>query len=165
MAGLFLVGCTQPASRVTPSATLAPTPTPACHQAGTTRDDHVFFPDTGENHSILVYLPPCYAEYTGAHFPVLYWTTYYGQSLFDTADRLAGEGFVPAFIIVVLDISPVKGYGADAQIINDVVPYIDAHYRTQADPRSRSITGISHGAAIAVRAAFQPPHLLAAWLS
>jgi enterochelin esterase-like enzyme len=37
------------------------------------------------------------------------------------------------------------------------VPYIDLHYHTQADPLHRSITGISHGAAIAVRAAFRPP--------
>jgi enterochelin esterase-like enzyme len=40
-----------------------------------------------------------------------------------------------------------------------VIPYIDAHYRTLPDRGHRSITGISNGAAIAARAAFQAPNL------
>ena len=159
MAITLLVGCAKPAIMATPSPTRVPTATPACYQLGTASMDRVFFPDTGENHAIRVYLPPCYTEYTEAAFPVLYWTTDYGQTLFDTADKLIGQGDVPPSIIVVVDISPVKGYGADAQIVNYVVPYIDAHYRTKADPQHRSITGISHGAAIAIRAAFRPPNL------
>jgi enterochelin esterase-like enzyme len=59
----------------------------------------------------------------------------------------------------MLEISPTKGYGADARIVDRVVPYIDSHYHTQPDRLHRSITGISHGAAIAVRAAFRPPNI------
>jgi enterochelin esterase-like enzyme len=126
---------------------------------GTTGNDSVFFPDRGEDHAFLVHLPPCYAEYSEAAFPVLYWTNGYGQFVFDTADTLIGQGDVPPFIIVMLYIDPAKGAGADAEIINYVVPYIDSHYRTQADSLHRSITGTSNGAAIAIRAAFQPPNL------
>jgi len=77
----------------------------------------------------------------------------------DTADRLIRQGDIPSFIFVMIDISPTNGYGADTQIVNYVVPYIDLHYHTQPDRLHRSITGSSHGAAIAVRAAFQPPSI------
>ena len=136
-----------------------PTLSPKCHDFGTTETDRVFFPDSGENHEFTVYLPPCYAEYSDSAYPVLYWTAAGGPEIFDRADGLIRQGELPAFIIVMLEISPTKGYGADAQIVKYVVPYIDSHYHTQAERLGRSITGISHGAAIAVRAAFRPPHV------
>jgi enterochelin esterase-like enzyme len=156
---LLLVGCAGPGAISTPTATLLPSPTPACHQPGTIITDRVFFPENEENHVINVYLPPCYAQYTDSAYPVLYWTDIYGQFLFDTADRLIGLGDVPAFIYVMIDIDPNKSYGADAQIVDHVVPYIDSHYRTRADRLHRSITGISNRAAIAIRAAFRPPRI------
>ena len=137
----------------------SPTPLPECPQPGTTVTDKVFFPDSGETHAFTLYLPPCYAEYGEAAYPVLYWTAAGGPEIFDSAGRLIRRGETPAFIIVLLEISPVKGYGADAQIVDYIVPYIDSHYRTQANRPGRSITGISHGAAIAVRAAFRPPNV------
>jgi enterochelin esterase-like enzyme len=156
LAALFLFGCSRPA--LTTSPTPAPTPTPACQQPGTTRADRVLFPDSGEQHGFLLYLPPCYAD-SGATYPVLYWTSAGGQGIFDLADQLIRQGELPAFIIVMVDISPTQGFGADAQIVDAVVPYIDSHYRTQADRLHRSVTGISHGAAIAARAAFRPPNV------
>jgi enterochelin esterase-like enzyme len=154
-AGFLLATCAGPGRPSTPS----PDPMPACHQAGTTQKDSVFFESRGENHEFVVHLPPCYADDNQASFPVLYWTNAYGQIVFDTADKLSGQGEVPPFIIVMVYINPAKGLGADEQIVDDVVPYIDAHYRTRADPLHRSITGISHGGAIAIRAAFRPPNL------
>ncbi len=142
-----------------PAAALMPAPAPECHQSGTTKTDEVFFPESGETHGFMVYLPPCYAENLDSAYPVLYWTSAGGQGIFDTVDNLIRQGDTPAFIVVNVDISPVKGYGADAQIVDDVVPYIDSHYRTQADRLHRSITGFSHGAAIAARAAFRPPYI------
>ena len=142
---------------VTP--TLISTPAPECHQSGTTKSDEVFFPETGETHTFMIYLPPCYAEDTSFTYPVLYWTSAGGSGIFDTVDSLIRQGDTPPFIAISVDISPNKGYGADAQIVADVVPYIDSHYRTQAERQHRSITGFSHGAAIAVRAAFQAPNI------
>jgi enterochelin esterase-like enzyme len=130
-----------------------------CNQPGTTVDDRVPFPDSGEDHPIEVHLPPCYAEHGRTAYPVVYWTNGYGQLLFDTAERLAAQGDVPPSIFVMIDIDPNKGAGADGRILNYVVPYVDSHYRTRADASHRSITGISNGAAIAIRAAFQPPNL------
>ncbi len=146
-----------------PSATPAPSPTPAptpeCSQPGTTKSDAVLFPETGELHGFMVYLPPCYAEAVHVTYPVLYWTSAGGAGIFDTVDQLIRQGDTPPFIAVSVDIAPSNGFGADAQIVHDVVPYVDLHYRTQADRQHRSITGFSHGAAIAIRAAFQAPGL------
>jgi len=158
---LLLVGCAKSETLLTPTATptLVPTQTPECHKPGTMVTDKVLFPDNGDDHTIAVYLPPCYAENPDATYPVLYWANgrTWWQQLFDTADRLAGQGDVPAFINVMIQIDPNKGLGADTQIINYVVPYIDSHYRTQPDRLHRSITGYSNGAAIAARVAFQSP--------
>ena len=156
IAMLLLVGCAKPETvLITPTAT--PTPMPECHEPGTLVTDKVLFADIGENHTIAVYLPPCYAEYPDAAYPVLYWTNAktWWQQLYDTSDRLAGKGDVPAFINVLIQIDPNKGYGADAQIVNYVIPYIDSHYRTQLDRLHRSIAGYSNGAAIAIRSAFR----------
>lgn len=163
---LFLAGCSQPATILTPTATptqtLMPTPTPECLEPGTLVMDRVLFADTGDNHGIAVDLPPCYAEYPDVSYPVLYWANgaFWWQQLFDASDRLAGQGEAPAFINVMIQIDPNKGFGADAQIINYVVPYIDSHYRTQPDRLHRSISGYSNGAAIAVRTAFMAPDIM-----
>ena len=148
---VLLAGCAGAASRLTPPATAA------CQQPGTTKTDKVFFPESGELHTFSVYLPPCYAEAIHSAYPVLYWTSAGGTGIFGTVDRLIRAGDTPAFIAISVDIDPNKGYGADAEIVADVVPYVDAHYRTRADRLHRSITGFSHGAAIAARAAFRAP--------
>ena len=134
-------------------------PTSECRQSGTTKADKVFFPESGETHKFTVYLPPCYAEHIDSAYPVLYWTAVGGQYIFDAADGLIRKGDIPPFILAMLDIDPAIGYGTDAQIVKYVVPYMDARYRTLPDRLHRSITGISHGAAIAVRAAFQAPDI------
>jgi len=162
---LLMAGCTRPATLLTPTATptlkLVPTPTPECHEPGTLVMNGVLFADTGDDHGIAVHLPPCYAKYPNAAYPVLYWTNggFWWQQLFDVSDRLAGRGDAPAFINVMIQIDPNKGFGADAQIINYVVPYIDSHYHTQPDRLHRSIAGYSNGAAIAVRTAFHAPDI------
>ncbi len=152
-------GVVSPTATTTPEITLLPTATPECSQPGTTAADKVLFPDTGEVHGFLVYLPPCYADYIDSTYPVLYWTSAGGQGIFPAAEKLMLQGDTPAFIIVMVDISPVNGYGADAQIVDYIVPYIDSHYRTQPDRLHRSITGFSHGSAIAARSAFRPPYV------
>jgi enterochelin esterase-like enzyme len=163
IATVLLVGCNwierAPSPTPLPSRTLAPTLTAECPQSGATRTDAIFFPDSRDDHQVTVYLPPCYAEYDASVYPVLYWTSVGSQGLLDIADGLIRQGDTPAFIFVVIDINPNEGYGADAQIVHYVVPYIDSHYRTRPDRFHRSITGFSHGAAIAVRAAFQAPNL------
>ncbi len=167
-AALLLANCSSPRPTSTPAPTptlastptLAPTPTPSCNRPGTTVDEKIPVPDEGVAPFIpTIYLPPCYADYPQAAYPVLYWTAVGGQYVFDTADKLILQGETPPFIVVMIEVDGHQGNGAAARIIKYVVPYVDAHYRTQPDRQHRSITGISHGAAIAVRAAFQAPEV------
>ncbi len=157
---LLLANCSnpRPTSTPAPTPTLAPTPTPSCNRPGTTVDEKISVPDEGQPPFVpTIYLPPCYTDNPQAVYPVLYWTAVGGQYVYDTADKLILQGETPPFIIVMIEVDGNYGLGADGRIIQYVVPYIDAHYRTLPDRQHRSITGISHGAAIAVRAAFQAP--------
>lgn len=161
LAGVFLSNCTTPETpqpAAMPSLPL-PSPTPVCAEPGVKGTDQVFFAGQAQDHHIVVYLPPCYGADPNAAFPVLYWTNTYTDYLFETADDLIQRGVVPPFLIVMVSIDMTEGAGADAEIVQSVVPYIDSHYRTLADPAHRSVTGVSHGGAIAIRTALQPPHL------
>jgi hypothetical protein len=155
---LCLAACGGTGGTPTPGATAAPSPAQACDQPVTRASDKV----AGADGTLLVftaYLPPCYSRDLQASYPVLYWTAVGEQITFETAARLMRSDEVPPFILLVLDFAAAGSYGTDVQIVEYVVPYVDAHYRTRADRQHRSIAGISHGAAIAARSAFRAPGL------
>ena len=164
---LLLAGCRQhtPTPTAVPLSTHSTEPpagrlnTPVCSQSGTTEQGKIVVPDAQVSQSYSVYLPPCYAEFTWATYPVLYWAAAGDGFITGPAESLILQGEVPPFLVVMLEIDFNAGAGTDSRIIQYVVPYIDSHYRTQPDRLHRSITGISHGAAIAVRTAFQAPDI------
>ena len=71
------------------------------------------------------------------------------------ANRLIRAGKLPAVIVIIPD--AIVGYGSDAALTKDLVPYVDGKYRTIPDRLHRGVGGISHGAAIAARMGFQFP--------
>jgi len=127
----------------------------------------------GENRLAYVYTPPGYDRDTTKRFPVLYlqhgmgedrraWPNQ-GRTNF-ILDNLIAEGKARPMIIVMEDggITPgmngARGGGGrggpgaanasmpfTSQIINDVLPEIDAHYRTVADRDHRAMAGLSLG--------------------
>jgi enterochelin esterase-like enzyme len=155
-----------PTSRVSPTTTLTPAAL-ACWQQG----GHI------ENGSLpnkwvslpleySVYLPPCYAEQSERRYPVLYLIHGLGYTndqwvrlgADGTADRLIASGELSPFIIVMprdmLGIRPTRdGFGQ--ALIEDLVPYIDQHYRTLPDRAYRAIGGLSRGAAWAIHLGLQ----------
>jgi enterochelin esterase-like enzyme len=143
---LFLTNCTL-------SSSATPTPTPICLQESTS--EIVRIAESDPKISFSIYLPPCYAEHTWATYPVLYWTYGSIRTVQQTTEQLIQQGQVSPFIIVV----PIDAgaYDYETRIIEQLVPYVDAHYRTHPDRQHRSIAGISTGAAIAARAAFCAP--------
>ena len=155
---LCLAACGGMGGAPTPGETAATSPAQACDGPVTRASDKVAVAD-GTLLAFTAYLPPCYSRDLQATYPVLYWTAGGEQIVSETAVRLMRAGEVPPFILLTLDFAAAGGYGTDAQIVENVVPYVDAHYRTRPDRRHRSIAGISHGAAIAARAAFRPPGL------
>jgi S-formylglutathione hydrolase len=121
--------------------------------------------------AVTVYLPPSYATDQDRRFPVLYLLHGYGEKddtfterlagLAGSADRLARMQGFSELIVVTPDAytlhkgsmysnSPVIG-DWERFIAEDLVAYMDSHYRTFADRMSRGLAGHSMGGYGALR--------------
>ncbi len=108
-----------------------------------------------------VYLPPCYDEQPEHRYPVLY--LIHGQSYnHDQWDRLGADetmnslvssGEISPFILVL---PRDRSWGPPAEdlfgavLAEELIPFIDSHYRTLDDRAHRAIGGLSRGAGWAV---------------
>ena len=165
----MLPSCAAPAAQKIPTqpaltGTL-PVPEASCDRPGTLGSDQVPFVTQGYDISFDYYLPPCYAEQPEARFPVIYLLVmpYEGrldpgsQAPRSLAERLIQSGRMrPAILIVP---QATVGVGYHAALAKDLVPYVDSRFRTLHEARYRGVGGISHGAAIAARMAFEFPDL------
>ena len=127
-----------------------------------------------ETLDFLIYLPPCYDEHVGQHYPVLY--LLHGQTYTNDqwvrlgapylADRLIAAGDAPPLIIVMpYDSSwkqPTEYEFAEA-LTEELIPYVDAHYRTIASRGQRAIGGLSRGAGWAIHLGLTHPDLFGAF--
>jgi enterochelin esterase-like enzyme len=112
--------------------------------------------------SFRVYTPPCYDREQQHLYPVLY--LIHGRTYTDdqwdrlgadeAADALIAGGQIPPFIIVMPRdrswIKPPRNRFGEA-LTDELVPWIDAHYRTIPNRTSRAIGGLSWGGNWAVR--------------
>lgn len=132
----------------------------------------------GSERQMYVYTPPGY-EQSKTKLPVLY--LYHGAG--DTsgswiiegrvpqiADNMIAAGAMKPMIIVVPDtiteepppesaanfVSYFKTNAekADSELVGDIIPYIDSHYRTQTGASSRAIAGLSQGGYQTITSAF-----------
>ena len=128
-------------------------------------------------HTIFVYLPPSYAA-SEKRYPVVYYLPGYGDTamigfrLPEGMDALIESGQVEEMIIVVAGgdseiggsfyvNSPVTGNWED-YIVEDVVGYVDANFRTLQQAESRGITGHSMGGFGALNIAMHHPDVFSA---
>lgn len=117
---------------------------------------------------IRVYLPSGYDQ-SEARYPVLY--IHYGAMTVEMAqlptsmDNLAGKTVNPA-ILVFIHLNPENSYqevsgdkkeGYAEMIAKELVPAIDAKYRTLTDANSRSFLGHSSGGFISIYTALKYP--------
>jgi enterochelin esterase-like enzyme len=161
---LLFHACAPATAQPTPRPTVTVTPTKPCTEQGTIGSDHVANPTQGfDNIHFEYYLPPCYDSAKQTRYPVFYLMTLTNEhSLSPTdntpmslAERLIRAGKMPPTIIIVP--AQLIGYGSDAALTKDLVPYVDGKFRTIRDRKQRATGGISNGAAVAVRMAFQFP--------
>ena len=133
---------------------------------------------------VPVYLPPGYAD-TQARYPVVYLLTGFtgrgtfllNDSTFDEniqerMDRLIAKGEVQPMILVMPD--GFTRYGGsqylnssatgryEDHLIEELVPFIDGHYRTRAEAGYRAIAGKSSGGYGAIVQAMRHPDLFRA---
>ena len=120
---------------------------------------------------LRVYTPPCYDSSGKTNYPVLYML--HGQSFNDTqwdrlgldeaADRLITSGEIAPLIIVLpqesayLEDDKVSKY--EEAVIEELMPWVEEHYPTQADRGHRAIGGLSRGAGWAMRVGLAHPEL------
>lgn len=126
--------------------------------------DHGLLPNSLE---YRLYLPPCYDQNLAQRYPVLYLIhgKAYNDSQWDdlgadeTADTLIAAGEIPALIIVMprdrlMEPEPPQDRFAEA-VVQDLVPWIDQHYRTLPDRQYRAVGGLSRGGGWAVHFALK----------
>jgi enterochelin esterase-like enzyme len=119
-----------------------------------------------------IYLPPCYDFEQQSRYPVLY--LLHGASFTDlqwirlgashAADALIAAEEIPPLIIVM----PYDKYSTNLVdeddfgevLIEELLPYIDARYRTRSE--QRAIGGLSRGAGWAIRYGLTQPELFVA---
>ena len=113
----------------------------------------------------FIYTPPGYDQNKKKRYPVLYLQHGYGESEHGWSeqgraglimDNLIAEGKAEEFIIVMDNGSwtpkpGVMGFPSDwadafmTRLINDIIPMVDARYRTKADRKHRAMAGLSMG--------------------
>jgi S-formylglutathione hydrolase FrmB len=130
---------------------------------------------------VFVYLPLSYAKNKNRRYPVVYFLHGYGlgaeaymNALWasDAADRDAAAGTSKEMIVVFPDSytiysgsmysnSPTTG-NWETFLTEDLISYIDSHYRTIANRESRGLAGHSMGGYGTLRIAMKYPDLYAA---
>ena len=151
-----------------PSITLTPTPLTCLSQPGELQNGEV--PTEVRPTAFIVYLPPCYDQFPEQRYPVLYLLngqTYTADQWVRlgapaAADELIHSGQSVPFIMVFpedrywnLDLGTRFGQ----YLLNDVIPYIDGHYRTLADRAHRALGGLSRGGGWAFQLGMTRPDL------
>ena len=138
-------------------------PTRGClEQAGVVEAESIFSESLKDDLHLQVYLPPCYHDFTEHNYPVVYLLhgLYFDEDQWlrlgvaEQMDRLITAGEIAAFIIILpretrfdpLQTSPF----ADA-LTEELIPWVDQHYRTLPEKHYRAIGGLSRGAAWSIR--------------
>ena len=121
-------------------------------------------PSTGTSRRAFVYTPPGYSAEADRRYPVLYLQHGWGED--ETAwsnqghanlimDNLIAESKVEPFIIVMtygmtneVKFGGLRDFKVDAfqaVLVDELVPYVDANFRTIADKEHRAMGGLSMG--------------------
>ncbi len=123
-------------------------------------------------HEVLVYTPPGYDPDRAAAYPTVYFMDGRDYVAFAHApavlDDLIGRGEIEPVVAVFVD--PPNRHGAAAPnrtteygfgdafvafLADELVPFVDARYRTRRDPAERLIVGDSYGGLIATYVPFR----------
>ncbi|GAC1395530.1 MAG: hypothetical protein NVSMB63_15770 [Sediminibacterium sp.] len=122
-------------------------------------------PSTGTSRRAFVYTPPGYDKKSSKHYPVLYLQHGWGED--ETAwsnqghanlimDNLIAENKIEPFIIVMTyGMTNEMRFGGGLRnfkvdtfqtvLVDELIPYIDANFRTIAKPSDRAMAGLSMG--------------------
>ena len=169
-----------PSATILPQDTWQPDPIATVEDPGpgTVRQGSFYSAALKRTMSYLIYLPPTYDASTTARFPTLYMlhggsgldTEWVDYGLLSSADTLIRSGAIAPLIIVLpqgdqeywVDHVVDASVGANGEkwgtyTAKEVVPTIDARYRTIAASSARAIGGLSMGGHGAIQLALNFP--------
>jgi len=145
---------------VSPTATKEETP--CLDKAGLIQLFSIPVSGTQDEISGRIYTPPCYGTDLDQNYPTLYllhgatesdqqWEDLGVNELVD--NLISRDDLPPLIIIMPREDSwiPLPENLFGEQLVNDLLPWVDAHYRTLADREYRAIGGLSRGGNWAVR--------------
>lgn len=126
----------------------------------------------GQQVSYLLYLPPGYEQAKEKRFPVVYWLHGIGgsqQGVPGITARITAAieaGACPPMLMVFANgmirswyVDAPKGFQVESMIVRDLIPHIDATYRTIPEREGRMIEGFSMGGFGAAHLGFKYPNL------
>jgi enterochelin esterase-like enzyme len=127
----------------------------------------------GTKVSYVVYLPPDYNTATNRRYPAIYWLHGRGGSQTGAAtfasrlDAAIRAGRAPAAIVIGVNgrrtsswVDAMDGTSpVQSVIIRELIPHVDATYRTIAQREARAVEGFSMGGAGAAKLGFKHPDL------
>lgn len=130
----------------------------------------------GTEVSYVVYLPPDYDAAVERRYPVIYWLhgrngSQAGAGVFASRlDAAIRAGRAPAAIVIGVNgrktsswVDTMDGSSpVQSTIIRELIPHVDATYRTIARREARAIEGFSMGGAGAAKIGFKHPDLFGA---
>jgi len=149
---------------------------------GEVREHFYYSTTTQTTRKCLIYTPPGYDKDVNVKYPVLYLQHGAGESELGWTmqgkvnfimDNLIAEGKAKPFIIVMDNgYAPSPGIEAEHQfnpggsdnlfadlVTKELIPMIDAGYRTLSDQKNRAIGGLSMGGGQALQIGFDHPEL------
>ena len=116
------------------------------------------------SHPLAVYTPPAYNPHRAAPYPTLYLSHGYGGNEVEWStqgdaanilDNLIASGTVQPMVVVMTDFngfaddckSNATAWAAeyDADLIENVIPYVEAHFHVSSQPAQRAYAGLSCG--------------------
>ena len=130
---------------------------------GNVQQVYIYSKSTDTHRRAFVYTPPTYGK-DKKKYPVLYLQHGWGED--ETAwsnqghanlimDNLIAEGKIEPFIIVMtygmtndVKFGHIKEFTAkefETVLVDELIPYIDSNFRTQADKKHRAMAGLSMG--------------------
>lgn len=151
---------TSPLPTPSPTATSTPSPLACGETEGELVDDRTPAGALGYPIQLRLYLPPCYSQASAWRYPALYMLHGLSFNQFqwdnlgvdESADRLIAAGAVEPFIAVMPRGEPDDNW--QKMLVDDVIPFVDANYRTLPERRYRSVGGLSLGGGWAVSIGF-----------
>lgn len=159
MLGSVLVGCGAAAGE---RAAMIAAPV-TCDEPGTVQMAEIEDASRGYPYAFNVYLPPCYEQETDRRYPSLYMLPGQGSSSMawltagvkELADETILSGEMPPFVMIAADNAAAEPFAES--LYQDVLPYVESHYRVLAEAQYRAVAGGSLGGIRAYRLALNHP--------